>query len=327
MGWIVEPTNQPSMTTPLITAEHAVSSNCSDADITPNLQDTDHTQFHGSTLQQTAACQQDLNVRLLSTSNRGDNPAASYIRGLVGGDGGGTGIRPHRGFLGKEGTYGISMEGLASLFAHMHVESTKVVEEEYGPSPLPNKMVAEPASSLHMNKLRVALFPGRKKINEPVYERTDSAVRGEIANQPFLYEGLGDQVRELSVGIKLACSRRLHTNSYFGHAYELAEAAAEIACELGYEPLVSRCLYWRGMSLIGLGQFDAAIQSLSDACKARGRYEEGSLAEEQLQLIFLWNHICGEPVEALKVRHMSARTLEEKKEALEARLQSGLSFS
>ena len=136
----------------------------------------------------------------------------------------------------------------------------------------------------HVQELRKS-----KIINEPIADSSprqgekfdpNSPIAIPVERMPSLYDNHQDTVIQHGIETSLISAALMQRTKNFRNMQLRAEKAEEAARRLGYEPLIARCLYYKGVALAGMEQGREARQLFREAEACRGHYEEGKWLRE-----------------------------------------------
>jgi hypothetical protein len=99
----------------------------------------------------------------------------------------------------------------------------------------------------------------------------------ECSGNFLLYHNLPDAAKEVTVWSWINNVRVAIQQGQLELAGQRVEKAAALAGELDYKPLISKCSYWKGRVMAGLGDRRSAAECYLDACRCVGVYQEGEL--------------------------------------------------
>jgi hypothetical protein len=105
----------------------------------------------------------------------------------------------------------------------------------------------------------------------------------ECSGNFLLYHNFPDAAKEVTVWSWINNVRVAIQQGELELAGERVDKAATLAADLDYKPLVSKCSYWKGRVMAGLGDRRCAAECFLDAFHCFGVYQEGELLSKQVE--------------------------------------------
>jgi hypothetical protein len=104
----------------------------------------------------------------------------------------------------------------------------------------------------------------------------------ECSGNFLLYHNFPDAAKEVTVSSWINTVHVAIQQGQLELAAKRVDKAATLAGELDYRPLVSKCLYWKGRVMAGLGDRRSAAECFLDAFHCVGVYQEGELLSKEV---------------------------------------------